>query len=96
MRNNSNLLCNLFMAMTTKHIGYWSVLVVASTLILFVVALFKKGFTHEMLLKAGVFLVSVKLMRMSHKNGAHVEELKDRLSEIYEAVRKIERSSLPR
>ena len=68
----------------------------ASTLIMFVVALFKKGFTHDMLLKAGVFLVSVKLIRMSHKNGAHVGELKDRLSEIYEAVRQIERSSLPR
>lgn len=36
--------------------------VIALTFILFVAALFTKGFTHDLLLEAGVFLVSVKLI----------------------------------
>jgi hypothetical protein len=43
--------------------------VIALTLILFVVALLIKGFTHDLLLEADVFLVSVKLILMSHKNS---------------------------
>ena len=46
-----------------------SLVVIALTLTLFVIALFVKGFSHDMLLECGVFLVSVKLILMSHKNG---------------------------
>ena len=47
--------CNLTIAMTTKHVDYWSILVVASTLIIFVVALFKKGFTLTCFVKLECF-----------------------------------------
>jgi hypothetical protein len=65
----------------------WSLLVVILTFILFLTALFIKGFTHDMLLEAGVFLVSVKLIIMSHKQAAHTEMMEQRLDEIYQAVR---------
>ncbi len=64
----------------------WSLLVVILTFILFLTALFIKGLTHDMLLEAGVFLVSVKLIIMSHKQAAHTEMMEHRLDEIYQAV----------
>jgi len=51
------------------HFDFWSLVVIALTLALFIVALFIKGLTHEILLEAGVFLVSLKLIMMSHKNS---------------------------
>ena len=44
-----------------------SFLTLLITVILFIVALFEKGFTHDLLLEAGVFLVSLKLVLASHK-----------------------------
>jgi hypothetical protein len=46
----------------------WSGVVIAFALVLSVVGVFAKGFTDERLLEAGVFLVSVKLILMAHKN----------------------------
>jgi len=51
------------------HFDFWSLVVIALTFALFIVALFIKGLTHEILLEAGVFLVSLKLIMMSHKNN---------------------------
>jgi len=71
-------------------------MVIALTLILFVLALFITGSEHDLLLETGVFLVSVKLILMSYKNGAQGEEMKDRLSQIQDALRRLERSSPPK
>jgi len=46
-----------------------SAIVIGLTLLLFLVSVFVKGFTHELLLEAGVFLVSVKLILMAQKNS---------------------------
>ena len=59
-----------------------SVFTVALTLVLFVVALFVKGVTHDLLLEAGVFLVSVKLVLMNYKNGVAMRTLEHHLDEI--------------
>jgi hypothetical protein len=53
------------MANFRKRFDPGSLLVIVITFILFVAALFTKGFTHDLLLEAGVFLVSVKLIIMS-------------------------------
>jgi len=45
-----------------------SLVVMGITLILFIVAIFTKGMVHDLLLEAGVFLVSVKLLIMAHNN----------------------------
>ena len=75
-----------------KHYDFWSIVVVALTLILFVVALFIKGLTHEILLEAGVFLVSVKLILMSHKNSVRAGEIEGRLDRIHGLLLKMQDS----
>jgi hypothetical protein len=71
-----------------RHFDFWSIMVIAITLILFVVALLIKGLTHDLLLEAGVFLVSVKLILMSHKNSVLAIETENRLDQIYDLLRR--------
>ncbi len=59
-----------------------SLMVIILTLVLFVIALFVKGFSHELLQECGVFLVSVKLIMMSHKNGVSTQRVEARLAKI--------------
>ena len=59
-----------------------SLVVIVLTLVLFVIALFVKGFSHELLQECGVFLVSVKLIMMSYKNGASAQRAEERLAKI--------------
>jgi Na+-translocating ferredoxin:NAD+ oxidoreductase RnfE subunit len=59
-----------------------SMVVIALTLVLFVIALFVNGFTHELLQECGVFLVSVKLIMMSHKNGVSAKHAEEQLEKI--------------
>jgi hypothetical protein len=65
-----------------RHLDIVSQLVILTTLVLFVVALFIKGFGHGLLLEAGVFLISVKLIMMAHKNSILAKDLDDRLARI--------------
>jgi hypothetical protein len=65
-----------------KHFDRGTILVIILTGLLFIVALFVKGFTHELLLEAGVILVSIKLIMMAYKNSFNNEELKKELHEI--------------
>jgi predicted tellurium resistance membrane protein TerC len=65
-----------------KHFDNGTILVIILTGLLFIVALFVKGFTHELLLEAGVLLVSIKLIMMAYKNSLNYEELKKELHEI--------------
>jgi hypothetical protein len=68
----------------------WSVVVIALTLVLFIVSIFVKGFTHELLLEAGVFLVSVKLILMAHKNSLSAKVVGQRLDEIASLLERIQ------
>jgi hypothetical protein len=79
-----------------KQLDNWSVMVIALTLILFVLALFITGSTHDFLLETGIFLVSVKLILLSYKNAVQGEELRARLSQIQDAIQRMERSSNPK
>jgi hypothetical protein len=72
-----------------KYFDFWSTVVVASTFFLFILALFQKGFTHDLSLEAGVLLVSLKLMLMAHKNWLLGELLKERLDRIQETICRI-------
>jgi hypothetical protein len=65
-----------------KHFDSGTILVIIVTGLLFIVALFVKGFTHELLLEAGVLLVSIKLIMMAYRNSLNYEELKKELHEI--------------
>ncbi len=73
-----------------RHFDTGSIVVIFITLVLFGVALVVKGFTHDLLLEAGVFLVSVKLVLMSYKNSIAGISLQKRTDEILEIVRRLE------
>jgi hypothetical protein len=60
----------------------WSTVVIALTLVLFLVSVFVKEFTHELLLEAGVFLVSIKLILMAQKNNLSAKLTGQRLDRI--------------
>ena len=76
-----------------KHFDFWSILVIALTLVLFVTALVIKGLTHDLLLEAGVFMVSVKLILMSHKNSVLAIETEERLEQIHALLRNMQAPS---
>lgn len=65
-----------------KNYDLGSILVIAITFILFFLALFTKGFTHDLLLEAGVFLVSVKLIIMAYRNSVTSGKISRELCEI--------------
>ncbi|HWG50986.1 MAG TPA: hypothetical protein VN669_14895 [Candidatus Acidoferrales bacterium] len=69
-----------------KHFDPWSIVVVVLTFVLFLVALFIKGLTHDLLLETGVFLVSIKLILMSHKNSALAQHTDERLGAIIDLL----------
>ena len=58
-----------------KHFNVGSIVVIMITLVLFVLALFFTGFTHDLLLESGVFLVSVKLIMMAYKSSKSAEKI---------------------
>ena len=65
-----------------KNFDTGSMIVIIITFVLFMLALFTTGFTHDLLLEAGVFLVSVKLIMMAYHNSVSSKELKNELKEI--------------
>ncbi|MBW2219656.1 MAG: hypothetical protein JRF40_09235 [Deltaproteobacteria bacterium] len=66
-------------------LGSLSVIII--TFILFFVALFTKGFTHDLLLEVGIFLVSIKLIMMSYKNTVYVNTLDRKLNETLDLLK---------
>jgi hypothetical protein len=71
-----------------KHFSFGSLLVIALTFILFLAALFTSGFTHDLLLEAGVLLVSIKLIMMSHKNSLSNKVLLIKIDELKQMLPK--------
>ena len=70
-----------------RHIDIGSYTVIGVAFILFIVALFVKGFTHDLLLEAGVFLVSLKLIIMCYKSGMYIGNLHRELRAIKNLLR---------
>ncbi len=71
-----------------KHFDMGSMIIIIVTFVLFTMALFTKGFTHALLLEAGVFLVSVKLILMAYNNSVHVKSFQKEIKEIKELLKK--------
>lgn len=83
------------MARFQKHFDTGSLLVILLTLTLFVAALVIKGLMHDMLLEAGVFLVSVKLVIMAYKNAVATDRLQERLDGIQAALQRLGQPPAP-
>lgn len=58
-----------------EHFDTGSIIVIAITFVVFTIALFVKGLTHDLLLEVGVLLVSVKLIMMAYKNSVTAKAL---------------------
>ncbi len=76
-----------------KHFDPGSLGVITVTFILFAVALVVKGMTHDLLLEAGVLLISIKLIMMAYKLSVTADESRARLDELIESY--AERTNLP-
>jgi len=70
-----------------SYLDAGSIIIIVITFVLFGIALFTKGFTHDLLLEVGVFLVSVKLIMMAFKNANHSRKLENELIEIKELLK---------
>lgn len=71
-----------------RYLDAGSITVIGMTFILFGLALFTKGMTHDILLEAGVLLVSVKLIMMAYRTGTYYQSILGELKDIKEALNK--------
>ena len=71
-----------------KHLDNNTIFVMILTFILFVMALFVKGLTQDLLLEAAIFLVSVKLIYSTYKLSVWSQEIKDEIREIHNILKK--------
>ncbi len=65
-----------------EHFDLSSMLIIAVTFVLFAIALFSTGFTHDLFLESGVLLVSVKLIIMAYKNSRANQKIMQELHDI--------------
>jgi CHASE3 domain sensor protein len=71
---------------TFKGSDPWALIVIVLSFGLFGVALIVTGFTHDLLLEAGVFLVSLKLILMAKKNTETANRVEQQLTQIKELL----------
>jgi hypothetical protein len=74
-----------------KHFDLGSMLIIVVTFILFAIALFSNGLTHDLLLEAGVLLVSVKLIIMAYKNSRANQKIMLELEVIKKLLEKLDK-----
>jgi hypothetical protein len=68
--------------------------VIIVTFVLFALSLFTKGLTHDLLLEAGVFLVSVKLILLAYKSNVMKESIDNKLDKIHAAIIQLEKRNI--
>lgn len=72
-----------------NHFGHANLVIIILTFILFTVALFVKGFTHDLLIEVAVFLVSVKLILITYGNSKSAKKLEIKLNEMEDKLDKL-------
>ncbi|MBG0857981.1 MAG: hypothetical protein IQL11_00650 [Bacteroidales bacterium] len=71
-----------------RYVDIGSIIVISITFVLFVIALFTKGFTHDLLLEAGILLISVKLIMMAYRSGVFYNDILQELKNLKETLNK--------
>lgn len=71
-----------------KHLDPGSLIVILVTFILFTIALFTKGTTHDILLEAAVMLISIKLIMMAYKTAVFYENITTELKKLNDCLNK--------
>lgn len=77
-----------------KHFDIGSLIVIVVTFVLFGMALFFTGITHDLLLEAGVFLVSIKLIIMAYKSSVASNHIHSELQEIKNLLIEVKQNTL--
>ena len=77
-----------------EHLDPASLIIIVITLVLFGLALWEKGLTHDLLLEAGVFLVSAKLVLAAYRSSLANQELQRRLEGLGQSLTRIEQQLL--
>ena len=73
-----------------KALDSGSLTIIVVTFVLFALSLFTKGFTHDLLLESGIFLVSVKLILLAYKSNVMKESIENKLDVIHAAITHLE------
>jgi hypothetical protein len=73
-----------------RHLDAASVLTITVTFLLFGMALVATGLTHDLLLEAGVFLVSVKLILAGYRNRLNSDAMLKRLTSLETTLTRLE------
>ncbi len=68
-------------------------IVIFLTALFFILALFAHGLTHDLLLEAGVLLVSIKLIMMNYKNIQSNNAIQTQLNDIKKTLEEIKKKS---
>lgn len=76
-----------------KHFDTGSLIIIAITIALFTSAWFTTGYSHSLLLEAGVFLVSLKLIMMSYNLYTINKRILSELDEIKRAIIELEKNA---
>ncbi len=71
-----------------EHFDLGSMVIIAVTFILFTIALFSTGFTHDLFLESGVLLVSIKLIIMAYKSSRANQKIMQELQDIKKILEK--------
>ena len=78
--------------MHKEKLDLGSTLVIAVTIGLFILAIFVKGISKDLLLEAGVLMVSIKLIMMSFKNASESHAIRQDLDRIVVLLEDLRRS----
>jgi hypothetical protein len=70
-----------------KYLSTIDLIVIIVTFLLFTIALFVKGLTHDILVEAGVLLVSIKIIVMNYRITVSNKAILEKLDEIRETIR---------
>jgi hypothetical protein len=69
-----------------KYFDIGTISVIAITFLLFILALFTKGLTHDILLEAGILLISIKLIMMAYKTRFYFNTIINELRKINDSI----------
>ena len=73
-----------------KILDKGSSIVISLTFALFAISLVAKGLTHDLLLEAAIFMISVKLIIMTCKSNIMKESIEAKLDRIHDELLKID------
>ena len=71
----------------SKYLSTVDLIVIIITFLLFITALFVKGLTQDILIEAGVLLISIKIIVMNYRITVSNKAILEKLDEIRETMR---------